>query len=78
MCKLCKFSADSKDKIIDHITEFHSDNEDLDKDLDNSDFEKDEEDDDSSEEDITEYDIKQKHRSPKQTQVTSDGSSKLK
>ncbi|XP_029175162.1 general transcription factor 3C polypeptide 2-like isoform X2 [Nylanderia fulva] len=70
ICKLCKFSADSKNKIIDHITKTHSDNEDLDKDLENSDFEKDEED-NSSEEDI-EYDKKHK-RSSKQTQMTADG-----
>lgn len=59
---------------MDHITEVHPGNEDLDK---HSDFEKDEEDDDLSEEDVVEYDVKQKHRSTKQTQITSDGTSKL-
>ncbi|KAL6447210.1 hypothetical protein ACFW04_001477 [Cataglyphis niger] len=70
ICKICKFSANSKDKIIDHITEAHSSNEDLDK---HSDFEKDKEDEGSSEEDIIEWDVKQKHRSTKQTQISSDG-----
>ncbi|XP_018314494.1 general transcription factor 3C polypeptide 2 isoform X2 [Mycetomoellerius zeteki] len=31
MCKICKFSADSRDKITDHITETHSGNSDLEK-----------------------------------------------
>lgn len=74
ICKVCKFSADSKDKIIDHITEAHSSNEDLDK---HSDFEKDKEEEDSSEENIIEWDVKQKNRSTKQTQISSDGTSKF-
>ncbi|XP_072757038.1 uncharacterized protein [Anoplolepis gracilipes] len=68
ICKICKFSADSKDKIIAHVTEAHSGSEDLDK---HSDFEKDKEDEDSSEEDIIELNVKQKHS--KQTQISSDG-----
>ncbi|XP_025265210.1 uncharacterized protein LOC105253667 isoform X2 [Camponotus floridanus] len=70
ICKICKFFADSKDKIIDHITEAHSGKEDLDK---HSDFEKDEADEDSSEEDIIKFDVKKKYRSSKQTQINSDG-----
>lgn len=72
ICKICKFFADSKDKIIDHITEAHSGKEDLDK---HSDFEKDEADEDSSEEDIIKFDVKKKYRSSKQTQINSDGTS---
>ncbi|XP_011173508.2 uncharacterized protein LOC105205720 isoform X2 [Solenopsis invicta] len=52
MCKICKFSADSKNKIVNHITEVHSGNNDLDK---CSDYEI-EEDDYSSDESISECD----------------------
>lgn len=72
ICKICKFLADSKDKIIDHVTEAHSGKEDLDK---HSDFEKDEADEDSSEEDVIKFDVKKKYRSSKQTQINSDGTS---
>lgn len=73
MCKICKFSADSKDKIVRHITEAHSSNNDLEK---CSDYEI-EENENSSDESTSEHNVKQKfssrHRSSK---INSDSISK--
>lgn len=71
MCKICKFLADSRDKIANHITESHTSEENFEKD---SDFERDEI--NSSDDSIIEYDTKRKNRSIKLTQVSSDSTSR--
>ncbi|XP_018394681.1 PREDICTED: uncharacterized protein LOC108773396 isoform X1 [Cyphomyrmex costatus] len=68
MCKICKFSADSRDKIIDHITEIHSGNNDLEK---YSDYET-EEDEYLSDESILECDVKRKFNSHHLSKIKSD------
>lgn len=82
MCKICKFLADSKDKVQNHITESHSKEEYsnekyLEKD---SDFEIDEvnSSDESIIENVTESDTKRKNRSSRVTQANSDNTSKSK
>lgn len=60
MCKICKFMADSKDKIVNHMAESHPTDEDLEN---YSDFETTKE--NSSDESITECEVKPKHRSSK-------------
>lgn len=70
MCKICKFSADCKDKIVEHITKVHSSNNDLEK---YSDYEI-EEDEDSSEESISEYDIKRKFGNRRSSKISYDTS----
>lgn len=70
MCKICKFFADSKDEIVEHITKAHSSNNDLEK---YSDYEI-EEDEDSSDESIFEYEIKRKFANRRSSKINSDTS----
>jgi len=70
MCKICKFSADSGDKIVDHITEIHSVC-DLEK---YSDYET-EEDEYLSDESKLEYDVKRKFSSRRISKIKSDSTS---
>lgn len=71
MCKICKFCAESKDKIIDHITEIHSGNNDVEK---YSDYETEE--DENSDESIFEDDLKQKFSSRRSLKINSDSTNK--
>lgn len=72
MCKICKFSASSEDKILTHIKETHP-NESERRLF--SDFEEDEE--DSSDESIIESFEKRKYRSSEITQISADNTSRF-
>lgn len=71
MCKLCKFFADSKDKILTHIKEVHcNENMELSEHSgSHSDFEVDEENTNSSDESAFECSAKEKHRLRKMTRM---------
>lgn len=72
MCKICKFSTDSKDKIVSHITEAHSSNNDLEK---CSDYEM-EENENSSDESTSECSLKRKFSGRRSSKINSDNTSK--
>lgn len=58
MCRICKFSTDSKDKIVKHLTEAHSSTNDVEK---CSDYEM-EENENSSGESTSEHTYNTKHK----------------
>lgn len=73
VCKICKFLADTRDTVVDHIMQTHSNVEDFEK---YSDFENDDENENLSDENIEEYNVKEKYRSPRFLQTNPDGTSK--
>jgi len=73
MCKICKFSADSKNKIVNHIAEAHSGN-DIEK---CSDYEIEEDENSSDESVLSECNVvKRKFGSRRSSKISSDGTSK--
>jgi len=72
MCKICKFSADSKNKIINHITDAHSGN-DVEK---YSDYEIEEDENSSDESVLSECNVVKRKFGSRRSKISSDGTSK--